>query len=220
VKSAKLFGATSDGGGSPKDAKAQTSNNGSASESEGSESSKSSNSATKNVVPRHGSREKDKLEPLYSVEQCVEKFLDVVEFLSSDNSAEDKYKRLVLVFEDHCGNLAQRIGTSAEDAECAQICMSLAILTLIHSILPDEVAASCFSRLTTVTKEFSIQGVSPGKPPESLDLRIRKKMELLLETQLGIVEEVLNRWFSDLDSQLTRAEVKSIQGLALEFSAI
>ena len=75
------------------------------------------------------------------------------------------------------------------DREEAQICMSLAILTFIHSILPDHFANACVSRLTIVTKEFSIQGVFGAEPPRSFDASLRGRIELMLARRFEIVKQ-------------------------------
>ena len=196
------------------------------SESESSESSKASKrsdqSLSRNVVPKHGSRDRSKLEPLKSVQECVENLLEVVGFLNSNERSKDKYKRLSMLFDEHSTKLEQRVATIVDRNE-AQICTSLAILTLIHSILPEEMADACVSRLTLVTEEFSIQGVFPAGPPRTLDSSIRSRIELMLKKQIEVVQGVLNRLIpkvSDSDAKLTKSESKSVQGLAVDLSGV
>ena len=194
----------------------------SGSESEGSRSSSDRSKHSDQSKSRDVVRDSSKLEPFISVRQCVMNLLEAVEFLNSNASQKDKYKRLTELFDEHSAQLKRRMGTCV-DREEAQICMSVAILTFIHSILPDHFADALVSRLTIVTKEFSNRGVIGAEPPRSFDARLRSRIELMLARQFEIVKAVVIRWIaneSDSDLKLTKSEAKIIQGLAVELAAI
>ena len=142
--------------------------------------------------------------------------------MNSDASGKDKYKHLTNLFDEHSGRLERRVGTSVERDE-AQICTSIAVLTFTHSILPDILADACVSRLTIVTKEFSLQGVYTADPPRTLDASLRTRIEATSGRQVEIVEAVVKRWILNESApslKLTRSESRAIQGLAVDLAAI
>ena len=218
VKSEKLFdGNADDIEGSPKGL------NGSP-ESESLDEDHGSNegsSQSKEFVSTEVLRAKLKLHPLKTVQQCVDDIVEVTKFLNSEEKGETKYERLTSLFNLQSTKLELRVGTVCGDGDDVKICMCVAVLNVIHEILPENLWQT--SRLGIVTKEFSVQGVVPSSPPHTLSTEIRDLIEALLEKQLQILDGLVSRWVPELsESQkfLTKQESTSIQGISKEFGEL
>jgi len=186
-----------------------------------SKSSAEGSTKSKDFVSDQVLRDKLKLHPLKSVQQCLDDIVEVSKFLNSEANVLTKYDQLSSLFNDHSSKLELRVGTVCGDGDDVKICMCVEVLNVIHEILPETLWET--SRLGIITKEFSVQGVVPSDPPSTLSTDIREGIEALLEKELQILDSLVRRWVPELSTTqkfLTKQESTSIQALSSELGEI